>query len=148
MPNCDLCGEHIEIAPAPRVGRHGQLQEWLDDFEEAEPGHRHLSHLIGLFPGEQTTPDASPELAKAARISLERRLSAGGGIPVGAGRGWLALWARLTEGGLAYEHLVHLITDFATDSLLDLHPPKSFRSTATLGVPRLSRRCCCRVTED
>ena len=119
--------------PPFQLGRHGQLQEWLEDFAEAEPGHRHYSHLIGVFPGEQMTPERLPELFQAARVSLERRLASGGGH-TGWSRAWTAaLWARFGEGGLAYEHLVHLVTDFATDSLLDLHPPRIFQIDGNLG---------------
>jgi alpha-L-fucosidase 2 len=119
--------------PPYQIGKHGQLQEWLEDLEEAEPGHRHVSHLIGVYPGEQMTPDALPEFYDAARVSLERRLAAGGGH-TGWSRAWTAaLWARFGEGELAYEHLVHLITDFATTSLLDLHPPQIFQIDGNLG---------------
>ncbi len=119
--------------PPYQIGKHGQLQEWLDDFEEAEPGHRHVSHLYGIFPGEEMTPERQPEFYRAARVSLERRLAAGGGH-TGWSRAWTAvLWARFLEGGLAYEHLAHLATDFGTDSLLDLHPPQIFQIDGNLG---------------
>lgn len=114
--------EILNGIPPFQAGKFGQLQEWLDDHEEAEPGHRHVSHLIGVYPGEQMTPETLPEMYKAARVSLERRLAAGGGH-TGWSRSWVcALWARFLEGELAYEHLVCLITDFATKSLLDTHP--------------------------
>lgn len=73
--------------PKPMIGQHGQLMEWLVDYEEPELGHRHISHLFGLFPGEQFTPGGTPELAEAARISLERRLRHGGGHT-----GWSRAW--------------------------------------------------------
>jgi alpha-L-fucosidase 2 len=120
-----------ELAPL-QVGRHGQLQEWLEDYEEAEPGHRHLSHLYAVFPGEQITPD-TPDLWRAARVSLERRLAAGGGH-TGWSRAWVAaLWARFGEGDLAYEHLKHLLTDFTLPNLLDLHPPGIFQIDGNFG---------------
>ncbi len=120
------------LAPL-KVGRHGQLQEWGEDCEEAEPGHRHISHLFGLFPGEQFTPDADAELARAARVSLERRLAAEGGH-TGWSRAWtVCCWARLREGDLARHHLERLVLDFATDSLLDLHPPRIFQIEGNLG---------------
>ena len=71
-----------------QIGRHGQLQEWSKDFEEKEPGHRHMSHMYGLYPGAEITRDKTPEIAKAARTSLERRLQAGGaytGLEPGVG---------------------------------------------------------------
>jgi alpha-L-fucosidase 2 len=122
----------LDEIPPLQIGRHGQLQEWLEDLEEAEPGHRHLSHLLAAFPGDQITPE-TPELWRAARVSLERRLAAGGGH-TGWSRAWVAaLWARFGEGDLAYEHLCHLITDFATPSLLDLHPPGIFQIDGNFG---------------
>lgn len=119
--------------PPFRIGRHGQLQEWMEDFEEAEPGHRHISHLLGVHPGDMMAEGRMPELYRAARVSLERRLAAGGGH-TGWSRSWVACqWARHHEGGLAYEHLEHLITDFGTSSLLDLHPPQIFQIDGNLG---------------
>lgn len=112
----------LDELPPFQVGRYGQLQEWLDDHEEAEPGHRHLSHLLGIFPGEQMTPDTLPEFYQAGRVSLERRLAAGGGH-TGWSRSWVcALWARFFEPELAYKHLIHLVTDFSTGAMLDTHP--------------------------
>ncbi len=58
----------------PKIGKHGQLQEWAEDYDEPQPGHRHISHLFALHPGNQITLRGTPELAKAARTSLERRL--------------------------------------------------------------------------
>jgi alpha-L-fucosidase 2 len=111
--------------PPFRVGKHGQLQEWLDDLEEAEPQHRHYSHLIGVFPGEQMMPGLDPEqsdYSAAARVSLERRLAAGSG-QAGWCLAWItALWARYGEGALAAEHLTRLLTHFTADNFLDLHP--------------------------
>jgi alpha-L-fucosidase 2 len=119
--------------PPFQIGKHGQLQEWLEDFEEAEPGHRHFSHLVGVYPSETMTPHQLPDFYNAARVSLERRLAAGGGH-TGWSRAWTAaLWARFGDKDQAYEHLVHLITDFATDSLLDLHPPRIFQIDGNFG---------------
>lgn len=119
--------------PPFQAGRHGQLQEWLEDFEEGEPGHRHYSHLVGVYPGEMMTADSLPDMYRAARVSLERRLAAGGGH-TGWSRAWTAgLWARFADGAEAYEHLRHLIGDFATESLLDLHPPQIFQIEGNLG---------------
>lgn len=116
-----------------QIGRHGQLQEWLEDFEEAEPGHRHYSHLVGVYPGEMMTSRRLPEFYAAARVSLERRLAEGGGH-TGWSRAWTAaLWARFRNAEAAHEHLEHLISDFATDSLLDLHPPRIFQIDGNFG---------------
>ncbi|HYH11036.1 MAG TPA: glycoside hydrolase N-terminal domain-containing protein, partial [Thermomicrobiales bacterium] len=120
------------LAPL-QVGKHGQLQEYLDDFDEPEPGHRHVSHLYGIFPGSSITSTSDPKHFAAARVSLERRLSHGGGH-TGWSRAWTAaLWARFGEGDLAAHHLDALITDFATDALLDLHPPRIFQIDGNFG---------------
>jgi alpha-L-fucosidase 2 len=116
-----------------KIGKYGQLQEWNEDFEEAEPGHRHYSHLYGLYPGDLFNPEKSPQLWEAARVSLERRLSAGGGH-TGWSRAWTAcLFARLGEAEKTWDHLQHLILDFATETLLDLHPPRIFQIDGNFG---------------
>ncbi len=123
----------LDRLPELKVGRHGQLQEWSEDLEEVEPGHRHFSHLYGLYPGDLFDPERTPELWQAARRSLEWRLAHEGGH-TGWSRSWTAcFFARLGEGDLAWEHLVHLIADFATDSLLDLHPPRIFQIDGNFG---------------
>jgi alpha-L-fucosidase 2 len=107
----------------PQIGKHGQLQEWLEDFEEAEPGHRHMSHLYGLYPGHQLTLRGTPELTTAARKSLERRLSHGGGH-TGWSRAWLInFWARLEEGDTAWENILALLRKSTLPNLFDDHPP-------------------------
>jgi alpha-L-fucosidase 2 len=113
----------LERLPPYQVGRLGQLQEWLRDFEEAEPGHRHVSHLFGLHPGRSITRRGTPELARAARVSLERRLAHGGG-----GTGWSRAWivnhfARLGDGDEAHEHLTLLLARSTLPNLFDNHPP-------------------------
>jgi alpha-L-fucosidase 2 len=110
------------LAP-PQVGKHGQLQEWLDDFDEPEPGHRHMSHLFALHPGSQITLRGTPDLARAARVSLERRLASGGGH-TGWSRAWIVnFWARLEEGDEAYAHLKALLAKSTLPNLFDDHPP-------------------------
>jgi alpha-L-fucosidase 2 len=109
--------------PALRIGRHGQLQEWLEDYDEREPGHRHISHLFALHPGNEITPRGTPELARAARVTLERRLAAGGG-GTGWSRAWIVnFWARLEEGDKAHENLVALLANSTQPNMLDSHPP-------------------------
>ncbi|HZG85886.1 glycoside hydrolase family 95 protein [Paenibacillus sp.] len=100
--------------PPFRIGRYGQLQEWDEDFEESEPGHRHTAHLFALHPGDRITLRRHPELAEACRKSLERRLAHGGGH-TGWSCAWLiSLWARLEEADAA-DH-------FLTELLGGLHP--------------------------
>ncbi len=105
-----------------QVGQYGQLQEWSKDFAEAEPGQRHMSQLYGLYPGCAITPRQTPELAKAARVSLERRLKAGGAY-TGWSRAWaIAFWARLLDGDMAQESLTMLLKHSTGPSLFDTHP--------------------------
>ena len=123
----------LERLPALTIGSKGQLLEWNEEFEEVEPGHRHISHLVGFYPGEQINPDRTPDLFEAALQSLRLRLANEGGH-TGWSRAWTACcFARAGEGDEAYEHLSHLLTDFATDSLLDLHPPRVFQIEGNLG---------------
>ena len=109
--------------PAPVVGRHGQIQEWSEDYEEPEPGHRHVSQLFALHPGDQITVRGTPELARAARATLERRLSHGGGH-TGWSRAWImSFWARLEDGERAYADYQALLSKSTLPNLWDLHPP-------------------------
>jgi alpha-L-fucosidase 2 len=109
--------------PAPRIGRHGQIQEWSEDYEEPDPGHRHISQLFALHPGDQITPRGSPELAQAARATLERRLAHGGGH-TGWSRAWIVnFWARLEDGAKAYENYQALLAKSTLPNLWDVHPP-------------------------
>lgn len=109
--------------PRPQIGKHGQIQEWSEDYEEAEIGHRHISHLFGLHPGNLFTVQKTPELASAARKTLERRLAHGGGH-TGWSRAWIInMWARLKDGEKAFENLTELLKKSTQDNLLDSHPP-------------------------
>jgi alpha-L-fucosidase 2 len=127
----------LKRMPAYQVGRWGQLQEWSVDFEEQEPGMRHMSHLYPVFPGAQITPRATPELARAARASLERRLkfAAVQGTFTGWGRAWaIALWARLGDGDQAWESLKVFVNHSMNGNLLDDcndTNPKSVKRTTT-----------------
>ena len=110
------------LAPL-KIGKHGQLQEWLEDYEEPDPGHRHISHLFALHPGNRITLRGTPALAQAARVSLERRLQAGSGH-TGWSRAWIInFWARLEEGDLSHENIVALLAKSTLPNLLDNHPP-------------------------
>jgi alpha-L-fucosidase 2 len=105
-----------------RAGKHGQLQEWSRDFDERTPGQRHMSQLYPLFPGSAITPRRTPMLAKAARVSLERRLAAGGAY-TGWSRAWaIDLWARLLDGDKAWESLCMLFEHSTGPNLFDTHP--------------------------
>jgi alpha-L-fucosidase 2 len=105
-----------------RIGSYGQLQEWSVDFVESTPGQRHMSHLYPLYPGSEITPRGTPELAKAARISLERRL-ANGGAYTGWSRAWaIGFWSRLADGDKAWESLGMLMQHSTNMNLFDTHP--------------------------
>jgi alpha-L-fucosidase 2 len=112
----------LERLPPYKIGRYGQLQEWSIDFEENQPGQRHMSHLYPLYPGSEITPRTTPDLARAARKSLERRL-ANGGAYTGWSRAWaIGLWARLEDGDMAWDSLTMLIEHSTGDNLFDTHP--------------------------
>lgn len=124
----------LDKLPPYQIGKHGQLQEWLEDFDEGDPGHRHLSHLVGLFPGDQITLEQTPELAEAARISLDRRVSAGGLCS-----NWTLAWhaacrARLGEGDKALQYLLRHVTEYCTDTLLSLYPHRIFQLDGNAGT--------------
>ena len=96
--------------PPIQIGRHGQIQEWLEDFEEAEPNHRHTSHLLALFPLDQITPEKTPELANAARITIERRAKQKNWEDVEWTRtNMMHFFARLADGEAAREQLLGLL---------------------------------------
>ena len=109
--------------PSDRIGTAGQLQEWLEDWDMDVPEihHRHVSHLYGLYPSRQITPEATPDLAAAARRSLEIR----GDEATGWGIGWrINLWARLRQAEHAYDVLKLLLhPDRSYRNLFDAHPP-------------------------
>ncbi|MGN0752934.1 MAG: glycosyl hydrolase family 95 catalytic domain-containing protein [Aristaeellaceae bacterium] len=100
----------------------GRIREWLRDCRDACPGHRHISHLFALYPGRQITPD-TPEWFAAARATLEKRLSCGGGH-TGWSRAWImCLWARLLDGEKAGENIRLLLERSTLPNLFDNHPP-------------------------
>lgn len=109
--------------PPAQIGSKGQLLEWMEEYPEPEPGHRHISHLFALHPGESIDVHTTPELAQAARVTLEQRLAHGGG-GTGWSRAWIInFWARLGEGNLAYENMLALLRVSTSPNLFDEHPP-------------------------
>jgi len=111
-----------ELSPL-RIGSDGRLMEWSEEFKEEDPGHRHISHLFGLHPGKQITIRQTPELAQAARKTIDYRLAHGGGH-TGWSRAWIInFFARLEDGEKAYENLVALLQKSTLPNLFDNHPP-------------------------
>ncbi len=93
--------------------------EWLEDFDEAVPNHRHTTHLIALFPSDQITPRATPDLAQAARVTLQRRVSRPDWEDVEWSRGNLInFYARLGDGDEAHKHLLGLLREDTDADLL------------------------------
>lgn len=119
--------------PKLKTGSYGQILEWDEEYPEKEPGHRHFSPTIGVFPTDFITEEETPELFEGCKKLLEHRLAAGGGH-TGWSRSWTScLYARFGNGNEAYKHMTALIVDFATASLLDLHPPRIFQIDGNFG---------------
>ena len=140
IKSAEISGIDEEARESGRESKHlppfnrpdGRLLEWMKN-DEAEPGH-HLSHLYGLFPSDIFNPIDRPAQYEAAIKSLLYRLSQGGGH-TGWSRAWTAcLFARIGQGEQLWNHLYCLLTDFATVSLLDLHPPRIFQIDGNLGA--------------
>lgn len=113
----------LEKLPPLQVGKYQQLMEWQEDYEEVELGHRHISHLFGLYPGTQIQMNKTPEIIEAVKNTLKRRLENGGGHT-----GWSCAWiihffARLRDKEKAYDMLMKLLTESTLNNLFDNCPP-------------------------
>ena len=127
----EVAAARARLAPT-RIGTDGRVMEWLEEYGEPEPQHRHISHLWGLYPGHEITPAATPDLAAAARRTLERRGDGGTGWCIAHKQ---TLWARLGDGNRAYKLLCAQLKPAYTSgritttgggtyaNLFDAHPP-------------------------
>lgn len=136
----DLRGQ---LAPYA-VGAKGQLLEWSEDFAEQDPGHRHISHLYPVYPGAEITPHSAPELAAAARRSLDRR-EAHGGSSTGWSRAWAAaVRARLRDGVACQKTFSDFLTRDAARNLFGTHPGNPvplFQIDANFGISAAIIEC-------
>ncbi len=116
---CEKAKAARKKLPPLQIGKHRQLQEWLEDFAEAQPNHRHTSHLIALYPDDQISPRKTPALAAAARVTIERRIGQSDWEDTEWSRANLTnYFARLFDGDTAHHHLLQLICRDADTSLL------------------------------
>ncbi|MDQ0113971.1 glycoside hydrolase family 95 protein [Paenibacillus harenae] len=114
----------IRLLPPLMIGKRGQLQEWLEDYEEAQPEHRHFSHLYGLYPGSQIDPEQTPELAAAIRNTLLGRMQQGELEDIEFTAALFASgFSRLHDGDRAASHVRHLIGELCFDNLLSYSKP-------------------------
>lgn len=119
----ELQQKYRQLSPGIRIDTNGRIMEWFYPYQEAEPGHRHISHAYALYPGNEIHPQLTPKLADAARRTIDHRLEHGG-----AATGWSRAWminfmARLQDGEAAKHHLDVLFQRSTSSNLFDLHPP-------------------------
>lgn len=113
----------IDRLPPFKIGKYGQIQEWQEDYEEAVPNHRHTSHLLALYPYSQISLDKTPELAKAAAVTIDRRLNSDNWEDVEWSRAnMINFFARLKDRTKAYESVVGLMRDLSRENMLTISP--------------------------
>lgn len=124
----DTLRNYRDRLPPMQIGQHGQLQEWLEDWDDPNDKHRHISHLYGLFPSNQISAYRTPELFSASKTTLLHR----GDVSTGWSMGWkVNWWAKLQEGNHAYELIKNQLTPLGVNrggggtynNLFDAHPP-------------------------
>ncbi len=115
--------QRLQLRDGFVIGSDGRILEWDREYQEHEPGHRHISHLYGFHPGTSISKDKTPEIFDAVKKTLDYRLAHGG-----AGTGWSRAWlincsARLLDGDMAHEHIQFLFKQSIYNNLFDAHPP-------------------------
>lgn len=124
--DCEFAQELREMEaklPPYKIGEDGRILEWQYPFQEAEPGHRHMSHLYGLHPSAQITKEGTPKLFEAAAKVIEHRLKHGGGH-TGWSRAWMInFFARLGKGDEVYKNINALLVKSTLPNMFDNHPP-------------------------
>ncbi len=111
-----------KLPPMEVSERYGTIREWIKDYEETEPGHRHISQLFGLYPDDSIN-ETDPVIYEAAKKTIARRIDNGGGS-TGWSRAWtICFYARLKDGASALNHLKYLLTECTAYNLFDIHPP-------------------------